>query len=586
MSKSDFANWDAVFGYAQGCIDGTILANKYRVLACRRFLEDVESGEWDFNPKDAEFCIRLIERTICHMQGEDQHGIPLRGKPFLLMDFHKFIIYNLLGFKEKGSEVRRFHESLIFLPRKNVKTSFSAALAWALGILGRDSGSKIYVVAAALKQTMETFDFLKYNIRNMGEDLDSGGHFKIMDNYSEHSLKATLGDGMMELYALAANPDAQDSLNCSVAIADEIHAFRQPKQYNLFKEAMKAYRNKLMIGISTAGDDPNSFLAQRLKYCKRVLDKEVRDDQYFIFICEADADENGNIDYTNPKTHEMANPAYGQSVQPAELLNDSLQALNDPQQRKDFLAKSLNIFTTSTKTYFDIIDVQASDESYSWTLEELAKLPIKWYGGADLSKMFDLTGVCLHGRYKDVDIVISHGFMPITQATIKADEDQIPFFWWQDMGWLSMCNSDVIEYGDVVKWFTDMAMMGFKIQWVGYDRRYAQEFVMQMKKANFRMRDQSQRYVEKTEAFREIEKQIKNHQFYYLHSKAFEYCIGNVRAIEDSDEFIRYEKVQPNLRIDLFDADVIACKQMLIDRAKSTKLEGWFGQPNKEKTQQ
>lgn len=117
--------------------------------------------------------------------------------------------------------------------------------------------------------------------------------------------------------------------------------------------------------------------------------------------------------------------------------------------------------------------------------------------------------------------------------------------------------------------------MGFKIKWVGYDRRYAREFNLKMKKAGFRMRDQLQRYVEKTEAFREIEKQIKLGRYYYVHNKAFEYCIGNVKAVEDSDDFVRFEKVMPNLRIDLFDADVIATKQMLIDIEKSQKASQW-----------
>lgn len=360
----------------------------------------------------------------------------------------------------------------------------------------------------------------------------------------------------------------------------EIHAFKKPKQYNLFKEAMKAYTNKLMIGISTAGDDPNSFLAQRVKYCKRVLDGEVKDEQYFIFICEADPVETENgkewIDYTSRRTHEMANPAYGISIRPEEILNDALQAQNDPQQRKDFLAKSLNVFTSAMETYFDMAEVTASDGAYSWTLEELAKLPVTWYSGADLSKLYDLTGTALHGRYQGVDISISHGFMPVTQAHIKADEDNIPFFWWQERDWLTLCNDEVIRYDDVVQWFVKMRTAGFKIRWVGYDKRYSREFVMKMKKAGFKMRDQSQRYVEKTEAFREIEKQIKQRKFYYLGNKAFEYCIGNVKAVEDSDDFVRFEKVQPTLRIDLFDADVIAAKQMLIDMEKSQKASDWL----------
>ena len=575
-----YKNWDTVITYAEGIVSGRILANAYRVKGCQRFLDDLKNPAYDFRPRDAEFCIGIIEKTICHQQGEWMDGKPLRGSPFLLTDFHKFIIYNLLGFKLAGTNINRFHEALIFIPRKNIKTSFAAALAYALGLLYRRSGSKIYVVAAAQNQTMETFQFLKYNIVRLGEDRERGGPFRIIDNNNEHSISAEMGGGLFSLKALAANPDAQDSFNCNIAIADEIHAFKKPKQYNLFKEAMKAYTNKLMIGISTAGDDPNSFLAQRVKYCKRVLDGEVRDEQYFIFICEADPVETKNgkewIDYTSQRTHEMANPAYGISIRPEEILNDAVQAQNDPQQRKDFLAKSLNVFTSAVETYFDMAEVTASDEAYSWTLEELAKLPVSWYGGADLSKLYDLTGTALHGRYQGVDISISHGFMPVAQAHIKADEDNIPFFWWQEQGWLTLCNDEVIRYDDVVQWFVKMRTAGFKIRWVGYDKRYSREFVMKMKKAGFKMRDQSQRYVEKTEAFREIEKQIKQRKFYYLGNKAFEYCIGNVKAVEDSDDFVRFEKVQPTLRIDLFDADVIAAKQMLIDMEKSQKASDWL----------
>lgn len=578
MSK--YKNWDTVMNYAQDVVSGKIPANQYRIKGCERFLSDLKNPAYDFQPRDAEFCIGIIEKTLCHQQGERQDGMPLRGTPFYLLPFHKFIIYNLLGFKMAGTKINRFHEALIFIPRKNIKTSFAASLAYALGLLYRMSGSKIYVVAAALKQTLETFDFLKYNIENMGEDQASGGPFRIIDNNNEHSISAELGGGLFDLTALAANPDAQDSFNCNVAIADEIHAFKKPKQYNLFKEAMKAYTNKLMIGISTAGDDPNSFLAQRVRYCKRVLDGEISDEQYFIFICEADPmpGENGKkfIDYTNPKTHEMANPAYGASIRPEEMQNDAFQAQNDPQQRKDFFAKSLNVFTSAMETYFDMAEVEASDSKYHWTLEELAKLPITWYGGADLSKLYDLTGTSLHGRYQDVDICITHGFMPVVQAHLKAEEDNIPFFWWEEMGWLTLCNHEVIEYEDVVKWFLSMKQMGFKIKWVGYDKRYAREFVLKMKKAGFKMRDQSQRYVEKTEAFREIEKQIKRGRFSYLGNMAYAYCIGNVKAIEDSDDFVRFEKIQPNQRIDLFDADVIATKQMLIDMEKSQKASDWL----------
>ena len=139
-----------------------------------------------------------------------------------------------------------------------------------------------------------------------------------------------------------------------------------------------------------------------------------------------------------------------------------------------------------------------------------------------------------------------------------------------------MCNDATVNYHDVVKWYMTMRKKGFKIKQVGHDRKFCREYFIEMKKQHFNIIDQPQYFYKKSEGFRHIENQAKNGLLYYLHCDAYEYCVQNVKAIEKTDDMIQFEKIQPDQRIDIFDASVFACVRKLEAMDGKSKLGGWF----------
>ena len=570
-------------------------------LGCRRFLDDLESGRWDFSPALPEWCIEIMTGLFAFSQGETLDGQPLRGKPLELMPWHRFVIYNVAGFYLPGTQIRRFTEADIFAPRKSAKTIPFEAFQATLAMWYRLSGAKAKTVAGSLKQGMEGFDFLKYNFDRLGlvkKGNPPGMPLQLIDSSLGHSIEGTFWGGHIDLETLAFKPDLFDSFNCAFVHLDELELYKNSIPYTRLRDSMKAYTNKLLLCTFTAGDDGIGFAAQHRNYMEKILRGTITGpaaDRTFVLLAQAPDTLNGK-EYTDPSVfvlpeiHRAANPAYNITIRPADMIATAEQAVHNAQLRKEFFTRSLNRFVSSFKAWFDIEEFRRSDQQYNFAQAELARMVRAWYGGADLSKLHDLTAACLAGEIpaekivfpggkhpsEDVLVLIPHCWFPRTAAAEKADQDQIPLFGWRDDGWLDMPNEPSMDPTEPVKQFLQWKADGFAIRAVGHDRKFARTYVTAMKKAGFRVKDQPQLYLMKSEGFRYIEHKAKVGCLCYLHAEPFEYCVQNVRATEKVDDAVQYEKISDNYRIDVFDAAVFATIRLLIETDRSSAAAAWM----------
>ncbi|NBK98400.1 MAG: terminase large subunit [Erysipelotrichia bacterium] len=599
ISEINSPHLNTALEFANDLITGRKIANVEQVQACQRFLDDLQRDDLDFKSNQFDFAIDLIQGTIYPEKGENVDGSSARLNPIKLTRWEIFVTVNLFGFFLKNSNIRRYQEVLLFLPRKSGKTTFVASLTWAKSLIDADSGATTYIVANSLSQAKVSFNFIQHNL-NLSHNKEK---FKprLRANNQEHSINVDLGKGHIEIRAIGADEKYLDGLIANTIIADEVHAFKRPKRYTLMKDAMKSYSgSRMLLAVSTAGDNIGCFLDERVELLKKVLNKTIKDsekyDRYFIYLCTAPRDNKGNFlnpltgaitDIDDPELIEAVNPSANETVSLDLLVNDAKIALDsDEGTRNEFKNKTLNVFTASSETFFDIDEFKYSDSLYDWSIDDLLKLNLTWYGYADLSVLHDLSASGLYANYKykekdengntiakDIDIVISQAFFPLPLAIAKAQESNMPLQEWQEEGWATLSNTDVVQPSDITGWFVAMKKMGFKIKQVNFDKKSAMEFAITMRAEKFKLKDASQLPSIKTVGIRRIENKVKNGEFYYLHNRSYEYCVSNVKAEELYNGWLRMRKISKNMKIDLFDASTFGAVAMLEDMESKAKVK-------------
>ncbi|MBA4544364.1 terminase large subunit [Thermoactinomyces daqus] len=498
--------------YAKDAVAGRIVVSKKVRLACERHLRDLERQGTDDFPFvfDKEKALRPIEfiQRFCK---------PSKGnyKRLILQPWQHFVIGSLYGWVHKDTGLRRFKEGLIFVARKNGKSTMVSGLANYGCSKDGEKGADVYLLANSMKQARVVFDECQKMVKS--SPLLSK-HFRVLRD-AIHFDKT-----FSKIEPQASDSEKLDGLNCHLGIFDEIHEYKDYKLINVIKNSTGARQQPLILYITTAGYQLDGPLMDYYEKAADVLEGVIQDERSFYFIAELDEDD----DIANPENWVKANPNLGVSIDLETMIEEWNTRKHIPAERNDFITKRLNLFVQSDEQSFIDYEVIKRNDS---TIAPDDLTGMSCIGGFDLSQTEDFTAVCLEFWLADGRVaVLSHSFVP--RRKVELDNEKLPFCEWQEEGLLTICPGDYVDYKYVFDWFVDQSKR-YAIELITYDPANAFRLVEEMKGYGFQTQVVRQGAITLSPALKDVKELLLDGKVIFNRNKLFRWYLNNVKLVED-----------------------------------------------------
>lgn len=444
------------------CIVGNRIRRQYEKLS-----KDIHepTGGYIFNQRRAEKPIEFIERFCKHSKGE------WAGKPVKLELFQKAFISALFGFIHETTEERRYREALLYVSRKNGKSTLLAGLALYCLIADKEAGAEVYSVASKKDQARIIYEEVCNMVRQSPELLE-------ITKKRKSDLYFPLTFSKMQ--PLGRNSDTLDGLNSSLVIIDELHSIKDRNTYEVMKQSQSARRQPLLIMITTAGTVRECIFDDMYKYACGVCDGTISDEHFLPILYELDSKD----EWLDPMKWEKANPSLGHIKKLDDLISKVERAKQSPRDLTGVLVKDFNLIQTVSSTWLTFDDIN-NEETF-----DIADF--KGYyaiGGVDLSHVGDLTAATLLFMDKTEKRYVTQMYwLPKDHFEKRVAEEKLPYDKWYEAGLLRLCEGNQINYSDVTAWYLE-AVEKYELTpaWIYYDPYSAAYWVQEMQSHGFNM---------------------------------------------------------------------------------------------------
>ena len=441
--------------HVAGVLDGSVPSNHWLRLAARRWVADLERPElrmdWDEVGRLVEFIegLRLV----------GGHA----GESWTLLPWQRWVLASACGWRWSDGTPRT-RMLLLQVARKNGKSTLMAGLAlWEL--VGRAKpGRAVHVIANKREQARIVLDTARDMARPMLPEKTSTGSRCIQHN------RVVCDWGFLDSQTAAEK--SLDGLNPSMWIVDEVSEWRG-RFVTKLTTATVGRDDALGCLITTPGNNPDLVYPELVNQCERMLEGELRLDDWQAFIYGVD-DEDAIEDTA---TWGKANQSLGAALKLSTLERQWETMQLTPMGRVEFtrfhLARAVDVAGRW-------LEMQHWD-----AITEPADLPdgAEVWMGVDLSKSLDMSAVVLARPVAGgVVHLMGRYWYPEEHAREREITYQMPFRRWAMEGRLRLSPGREIDWGAIVEEIRELSRR-YRIRQVAVDPWMAAYFIETLKAA-------------------------------------------------------------------------------------------------------
>lgn len=514
--------------YATDVTTGKIPNCKWVVLACQRFLNDLQKQNspdfpYVYDAQKADRFVNFLEK-LPHTKGK----WAAKKELYTAENWQAFIDCNLFGWVHRDTRFRRFRVAFELIPRKNGKSFRVAGRGIYLAFVDGERGAEVYSGATSEKQAFEVFrpawqmvDGLpnlksRFGIQTSGNGKNPGTIFTTTDMSKFEVMIGKPGDG--------ASPHG--------AIIDEYHEHDSDHMVDTMQTGMGAREQPLLSVITTAGSNLGGPCYEMQQDMQRILEGSVKDETTFAIMYGIDpADSWDTLDSLI-----KANPNYGVSIFPDFLMAQLEQAKRSASKQNAFRTKHLNEWVGAKTAWMNMVEWNKQERKMN--MEDFKDVPC--HLSADLSSKKDITAIDITFKKEDQYFSFKKFFVP--EMALEENEKYMDF---HTAGFLETTPGAMLDQEEVEEYITDV-LREYDVIDCTFDEWNADYMMSRLAKRKIDVVKFPFNVRHVSEPMKTLEALVLDGKYFHDGNPVQTWMMGNVVSFEDKRGNVFPNKARPN----------------------------------------